>query len=167
MASGEQEIQLVIFRLGVEEYGVPITQVQEINLLSKPTKIPNSPVFLEGVINLRGRIIPVVDLKKRFALDHTKYTKDARIMIVEVNESVIGVIVDEVLEVLRLPAGSIEPPPPVIAGITAAYLDGVGKLDDRLFILLNMDKVLTVSEQEELEQVESMADSGEILIQEG
>jgi|LSQX01.3.fsa_nt_gb purine-binding chemotaxis protein CheW len=167
MASGEQEIQLVIFRLGVEEYGVPITQVQEINLLSKPTKIPNSPVFLEGVINLRGRIIPVVDLKKRFALDHTKYTKDAQIMIVEVNESVIGVIVDEVLEVLRLPAGSIEPPPPVIAGITAAYLDGVGKLDDRLFILLNMDKVLTVSEQEELEQVESMADSGEILIQEG
>ncbi len=167
MASGEQEIQLVIFRLGVEEYGVPITQVQEINLLSKPTKIPNSPVFLEGVINLRGRIIPVVDLKKRFALDHTKYTKDARIMIVEVNESVIGVIVDEVLEVLRLPAGSIEPPPPVIAGITAAYLDGVGKLDDRLFILLNMDKVLTVSEQEELERVESMADSGEILIQEG
>lgn len=167
MASGEQEIQLVIFRLGVEEYGVPITQVQEINLLSKPTKIPNSPVFLEGVINLRGRIIPVVDLKKRFALDHTKYTKDARIMIVEVNESVIGVIVDEVLEVLRLPAGSIEPPPPVIAGITAAYLDGVGKLDDRLFILLNMDKVLTVSEQEELEQVERMADAGEILIQEG
>ncbi|HAF17047.1 MAG TPA: chemotaxis protein CheW, partial [Peptococcaceae bacterium] len=67
MASGEQEIQLVIFRLGVEEYGVPITQVQEINLLSKPTKIPNSPVFLEGVINLRGRIIPGVDLKKRFA----------------------------------------------------------------------------------------------------
>ena len=167
MASGGQEIQLVIFRLGVEEYGVPITQVREINLLSKTTKIPNSPAFLEGVINLRGQIIPVVDLKKRFSIDHTEYSKDARIMIVEVNESVIGVIVDEVLEVLRLPAGSIEPPPPVIAGITAAYLDGVGKLDDRLFILLNMDKVLTVSEQEELEQVESMADSGEILIQEG
>lgn len=167
MTSGEQEIQLVIFRLGAEEYGVPITQVREINLLTKPTKIPNSPAFLEGVINLRGQIIPVVDLKKRFAIDQSEYTKDARIMIVEVNESVIGVIVDEVLEVLRLPASSIEPPPPVIAGITAAYLDGVGKLDDRLFILLNMDKVLTVSEQEELEQVESMADSGEILIQEG
>ncbi|HHY40948.1 MAG TPA: chemotaxis protein CheW [Syntrophaceticus sp.] len=167
MASGGQEIQLVIFRLGVEEYGVPITQVREINLLSKTTKIPNSPAFLEGVINLRGQIIPVVDLKKRFSIDHTEYSKDARIMIVEVNESVIGIIVDEVLEVLRLPASSIEPPPPVIAGITAAYLDGVGKLDDRLFILLNMDKILTLSEQEELEQVERMADAGEILVQEG
>jgi len=88
-------------------------------------------------------------------------------MIVEVNESVIGVIVDEVLEVLRLPASSIEPPPPVIAGITAAYLDGVGKLDERLFILLNMDKILTLSEQEELEQVERMAEAGEIAVQEG
>ncbi len=167
MTSGKQEIQLVIFRLGAEEYGVPITQVQEINLLSKPTKIPNSPSFLEGVISLRKQIIPVVDLKKRFSIEQTDYTKDARIMIVEVNDSIIGVIVDEVLEVLRLPASSIEPPPPVIAGITAAYLDGVGKLDDRLFILLNMDKILTLDEQEELEQVEKVAESGELVVHEG
>lgn len=158
---------MVIFRLGAEEYGVPITQVQEINLLSKPTKIPNSPSFLEGVISLRKQIIPVVDLKKRFSIEQTDYTKDARIMIVEVNDSIIGVIVDEVLEVLRLPASSIEPPPPVIAGITAAYLDGVGKLDDRLFILLNMDKILTLDEQEELEQVEKVAESGELVVHEG
>lgn len=158
---------MVIFRLGAEEYGVPITQVQEINLLSKPTKIPNSPSFLEGVISLRKQIIPVVDLKKRFSIEQTDYTKDARIMIVEVNDSIIGVIVDEVLEVLRLPASSIEPPPPVIAGITAAYLDGVGKLDDRLFILLNMDKILTLDEQEELEQVENAAESGELVVYEG
>lgn len=158
---------MVIFRLGAEEYGVPITQVQEINLLSKPTKIPNSPSFLEGVISLRKQIIPVVDLKKRFSIEQTDYTKDARIMIVEVNDSIIGVIVDEVLEVLRLPASSIEPPPPVIAGITAAYLDGVGKLDDRLFILLNMDKILTLDEQEELEQVEKVAEFGELVVHEG
>lgn len=158
MTSDDAEVQLVVFRLGAEEYGVPITQVQEINHLTKPTKIPKSPVFLEGVINLRGEIIPVIDLKKRFEIDDAGYADDGRIMIVEINGSTVGVIVDEVSEVLRLPKSSIEPPPPVIAGITSTYLEGVGKLDDRLLILLDLNEILTEREQDELEELEEAAD---------
>ncbi len=154
MTSDIVEVQLVVFRLGEEEYGVPITQVKEINLLTKPTRIPKSPPFLEGVINLRGEIIPVIDLKKRFELEHIRYSDDGRIMIVEINGSIVGLIVDEVSEVLRLPKSSIEPPPPVIAGITSTYLEGVGKLDDRMLILLDLNEILTPGEHDELEELE-------------
>ncbi|MDH7577919.1 MAG: chemotaxis protein CheW [Bacillota bacterium] len=152
------EIQLVIFRLGAEEYGVPITQVQEINRLTTPTKIPKAPAFVEGVINLRGKVLPVIDLKKRFGLEGTVYTDEARIVVVEIAGHTVGVIVDVVSEVLRLPLSSIEPPPAVIAGITADYLRGVGKLDDRLLILLDLNKILTESEQNQLgETAEALA----------
>jgi len=158
MTSADAEVQLVVFRLGAEEYGVPITQVQEINRLTKPVKIPRSPVFLEGIINLRGEIIPVVDLKKRFALEHEGYSEGSRIMIVEIKGLIVGVIVDSVSEVLRLPKGSIEPPPPVIAGITCDYVEGIGKLDKRLLILLNLDKILTESEQDKLQELDEAAE---------
>lgn len=147
-----EEVQLVVFRLGAEEYGVPITQVQEINRLTTPTRIPNAPAFLEGVINLRGKIIPIIDLKKRFGLESTVYTDEARIVIVEIDGNTLGVIVDVVSEVLRLPTSSIEPPPSIIAGITAEYLRGVGKLGDRLLILLDLNKVLTETEKEQLNE---------------
>ncbi len=144
------EIQLVVFRLGAEEYGVPITQVQEINRLSAPTKIPKAPAFVEGVINLRGKVLPVIDLKKRFGLEETTYTDEARIVVVEIASQTVGVIVDAVTEVLRLPLSSVEPPPAMIARITADYLRGVGKLDERLLILLDLNKVLTETEQSQL-----------------
>jgi purine-binding chemotaxis protein CheW len=153
MTEEETEIQLVVFRLGMEEYGVPITQVKEIIHFSKPTRIPRAPNFIEGVINLRGKIIPVLDLNKRFGLETTDYGDQARIVVVEINEHTVGVIVDEVSEVLRLSTNNIEPPPAIIAGITANYLHGVGKLDDRLLILLDLNKILTVDEQKELKQV--------------
>jgi purine-binding chemotaxis protein CheW len=148
-----EEIQLVVFRLGAEEYGVPITQVQEIIRLVTPTRIPNVPDFLEGVINLRGNVLPVIDLKKRFGLGSSEYTDEARIVVVEIAGHTVGVIVDFVSEVLRLPMSSIEPPPPIIAGITAEYLRGVGKLDDRLLILLDLNKILTEFEKAQLEEV--------------
>ncbi|NPV30353.1 MAG: purine-binding chemotaxis protein CheW [Firmicutes bacterium] len=152
------EIQLVVFRLGAEEYGVPITQVQEINRLTTPTRIPKAPAFVEGVINLRGKVLPVIDLKKRFGLEGAAYTDEARIVVVEIAGHTVGVIVDVVSEVLRLPVTSIEPPPAVIAGITADYLRGVGKLDDRLLILLDLNKILTETEQSQLrETAEALA----------
>ncbi|SDF00904.1 chemotaxis protein CheW [Sporolituus thermophilus] len=146
------EIQLVIFRLASEEYGLPITKVQEINRLAPITKLPQAAAFMEGIINLRGRIIPVIDLRKRFGLTVTDYTDDTRIVIVEVKGQTVGIIVDAVTEVVRLPASSIEPPPPAFV-LDAQYLNGVGKLDNRLLILLDIDKILTSQEEIALRQV--------------
>lgn len=146
------ELQLVIFRLAQEEYGLPITKVQEINRLVPITKLPQTPSFMEGVINLRGRIIPVIDLRKRFQLTVTEHTEDNRIIIVEVNGQTVGVIVDAVTEVVRLPAASVEPPPPAFI-LDAQYIHGVGKLDERLLILLDIDKILTSQEEIALRQI--------------
>ncbi|MGB9791449.1 MAG: chemotaxis protein CheW [Thermacetogeniaceae bacterium] len=155
-AKGFSEVQLVIFRLGSEEYGVPITQVQEIIHYSPPRKMPGTPPFVEGIINLRGKVIPVIDLKKRFELKGTEESsEDARIVVVDVGGHTVGVIVDEVSEVLRLPSSSIDPPPPIIAGIAAEYLWGVGKLQERLLILVDLEKILTEREKGELEKAES------------
>jgi purine-binding chemotaxis protein CheW len=149
-----EEMQMVVFTLKsgdtVSEYGVPITQVQEINRLTTPTKLPQVPDFVEGIINLRGKIIPVIDLKKRFGMAISNYTDDSRIMLIEVGGQTIGIIVDEVAEVLRISQANIEPPPPIIGGIAADYLTGVGKLDNRLLIMLDMTKILTEGEKEEL-----------------
>ncbi|HZJ85230.1 MAG TPA: chemotaxis protein CheW [Syntrophomonadaceae bacterium] len=149
-----QEVQLVVFILKqgdqICEYGVPITKVQEIISMATPTKMPQTPDFVEGIINLRGKIIPIIDLKKRFKMGESDLTGDTRSVIVEVEGQTIGIIVDEVSEVLRLQTENIEPPPAVIGGITAKYLTGVGKLDDRLLILLDMDRILNEDEIAEL-----------------
>lgn len=151
------EVQLVVFTLKQDdqicEYGVPITKVQEIISMATPTKMPQTPDFVEGIINLRGKIIPIIDLKKRFEMGKSNLTSDTRSVIVEVEGQTIGIIVDEVSEVLRLQVDSIEPPPAVIGGITAEYLTGVGKLDNRLLILLDMDKILNEKEKAELVNV--------------
>ncbi|MPN42542.1 Chemotaxis protein CheW [bioreactor metagenome] len=107
---------------------------------------------MEGIINLRGRIIPVVDLRKRFQLDVTSYDEDTRIIIVEVNGQTVGIIVDAVNEVVRLGADCIEPPPPAFM-LDARYIDGVGKLEDRLLILLDINKILTAQEEIALRQM--------------
>lgn len=147
-----QELQLVIFRLGKEEYGLPITKVQEINRLVPITKLPQTPSFMEGVINLRGRIIPVIDLRKRFGLQVTEHGEDTRIIIVEVNGQTVGIIVDAVNEVVRMPGSSVEPPPPVFI-LDAKYIYGVGKLEDRLLILLDIDNILTSQEEIALKSI--------------
>lgn len=152
-----EEVQLVVFTLRQEdqicEYGVPITKVQEIISMTTPTKMPQTPDFVEGIINLRGKIIPIIDLKKRFDMGKSNITNDTRSVIVEVEGQTVGIIVDEVSEVLRLQVDNIEPPPAVVGGITAEYLTGVGKLDNRLLILLDMDKILTDKEKAELVNV--------------
>lgn len=153
------EIQLVVFMLKqgdvVCEYGVPITQVQEIITMTRPTQLPQSPDFVEGIINLRGKIIPIIDLKKRFQMGASDITSETRSVVVEVEGQTVGIIVDEVSEVLRLATSDIEPPPAVVGGITAEYLTGVGKIEGRLLILLDMNKILSESEKADLVGVAS------------
>src|SRR5450759_1747415 len=141
MANGDI-LQLVTFNLANEEFGVAITRVQEINRMMDITKIPNAPEFIEGVVNLRGKIVPVVDLRKKLGFPEKEHDKSTRIMVVEVNGMVLGFIVDSVSEVLRIPESTIEPPPSLVGGVESDYLNGVGKLDDRLLLLINLEKVI-------------------------
>lgn len=148
-----KEIQLVVFKLGNEEYGVQITQVKEINRLTTATKVPKSPSFVEGIINLRGQIIPIIDLKKRFDLELTEYTGEARIIVIQVGAQTFGIKVDAVSEVLRINTDTIENAPEIVSGIDAQYITGVAKEGERLLILLDLDKLLTEHERKELLQM--------------
>lgn len=150
----EEMTQLVVFRLGTEEFGVEILQVQEIILLSPITRVPKAPGFVEGVINLRGEIIPVVDLRKRFGLEAGELKEDARIVVVDVADNLVGMIVDEVTQPLSLPTSQIQPPPPLAGGVEAAYLRGIGKLADRLIVILNLERALSSQEVEALGEME-------------
>lgn len=144
-------LQLVSFKLGNEEFGIDILIVQEINRMLEITKVPKSPVFVEGVINLRGRVIPIINLRKRFGLPEKDKDKETRIMVVNINNRVVGMTVDAVSEVLRLPIDTIEPPPPMVSGIESEFINGVGKIGNKLLILLDLNKLLSTKEQEILD----------------
>ncbi len=146
-------LQLVSFKLGDEEFGVDIMQVQEIIRMQNITSVPNAPDFVEGVINLRGRVIPIIDLRKRFGLEQKDHDKATRIIVVKVDEITVGLVVDEVSEVLRIPKETVEPPPPIVAGVESEYISGVGKLEDRLLILLDLSKTLSKEEKASLEML--------------
>jgi len=146
-----REDQVVVFQLSEQTYGIDIASVYEIIRMEKITRVPRTPDFVEGVINLRGRIIPVIDLCKRFNLPDSEKTGSSRIIIVDVDGNTVGMIVDAVSEVIRVPVGSIEPPPAMIHGIDAAYLKGIAILDSRLIILLNLEKMLYEHEKSELQ----------------
>ncbi len=145
--SAGELLQLVAFQLGGEDFGVDIMQVQEIIRMPEITRIPQSPDYVGGVINLRGKIIVVINLGMRFGLASKELDDDSRIIVVEVDNHVLGMVVDSVSEVLRLPSADVEPAPELIkAKINAEYLKGVGKLGNRLLILLDLEKVLTDEE---------------------
>jgi purine-binding chemotaxis protein CheW len=154
-----ESTQVVSFRLGPEEYGVDIAQVQEINRMVAVTNVPRAPVFMEGVINLRGQLIPIIDLRTRFGMPRAEHTKNTRIVVTEIGTKRVGMVVDSVSEVLRLPLDAIEPAPDMITGVDTEYIRGVGKIDDRLIILLDLATIVTGSEKRELEttDVESAA----------
>ncbi len=135
-------IQIVSFKLGKEEFGVDILLVQEINRMTQITKVPNSPDFVEGVINLRGKVIPVIDLRRRMNLERVEHDKGTRIIVVEIQNRTIGFIVDSVNEVLRVPADTFEAPPEMVSGIGSEFIRAVGKLEDRLLILIDLNKIL-------------------------
>lgn len=150
---GDELLQLVSFNIGEEEFGVDILKVQEINRMVEVTRVPNTPEYIDGVINLRGKVIPIIDLRRRFGMDRKDKDKNTRIVVVELNGKVLGFVVDAVSEVLRIQKSVTEPPPPIIAGIKAEYITAIGKLENRLLILLDLERVLTTEEHEELKKV--------------
>lgn len=149
----ENEEQVVVCQLAEETYGINIANVREIITMQKITRVPRTPDFIEGIINLRGRILPVIDLRKRFGLAVSEYTRATRIIEVETSGKSVGIIVDGVSEVLRISRDWVEPPSPFIVSVDSEYIRGVAKVDDRLIILLDLDKVLSPSEKAELERV--------------
>jgi purine-binding chemotaxis protein CheW len=150
-------LQLVTFKLGDEEYAIDILKVQEINRMVEITSIPSAPEYVEGVINLRGKVIPVINLRKRFGLDIKEADAQSRIMVVDIGVKV-GIIVDSVSEVLRLSSDTVEPPPPMTTGNGSEYISGVGKLGDRLVILLDIEKLLKNEEVNEMELIQEQTD---------
>ena len=150
---GTDLLQLVTFRIGEEEFGVDILLVQEIIRKMNITRVPRAPDFVEGVINLRGKVIPIIDLRKRFGLETKEYDKNTRFIVIEINDMIVGFVVDSVSEVLRIPSDTVEPPPPVVSGLDSEYISGVGKLEDRLLILLDLDRLLSREEKTQLSQV--------------
>lgn len=154
--TGEQageELQLVAFRLQGEEFAVDIQRVREVLKITQITPLPQALSFIEGVINLRGEVIPVVDLRKRFNITNAQKTGESRIIIVEIDESLVGLIVDSVTEVLHLMSSAVEPPPRRLVGTRTEFIKGVGKLGDRLLIILDLRQILSTDEQVELEQL--------------
>ncbi|WP_337865716.1 chemotaxis protein CheW [Ignavibacterium sp.] len=146
-------LQLVSFMIGNEEYAVDIFYVKEINRLSHITKVPNAPEFIEGVINLRGRIIPVIDLRVRMGLSKKVHDKDSRIIVIEDNNLLVGFLVDAVKEVIRIPKNITEEPPEIVSSHKTDFISSVGKLEDRLLILIDLKKILSKEEQNNLKNV--------------
>jgi purine-binding chemotaxis protein CheW len=146
-------LQVVSFALGSEEYGVDIAQVQEINRMVTITPVPRAPQFMEGVINLRGQLIPIIDLRTRFGMERSERTKNTRIVVTEIGSKRLGMVVDSVSEVLRIPIEQIEDAPDLVAGVDTEYIRGVAKLDARLIIMLNLDRVISSSDKAELEKL--------------
>lgn len=141
-AHDDDLIQLVTFRIGEEEFGVDILAVQEIIRMMQITMVPRAPEFIEGVINLRGKVIPVINMRTRFNKPSLDQDSNTRIVVMELENKIVGFLVDGVSEVLRIPESTVEDPPPVVAGIGSEYIRGIGKLDNRLLILLNLDNLL-------------------------
>lgn len=155
-AADSSETQLVTFSLGQEEYGVPILQVQEIIKFTEITKVPRSPDFVKGVINLRGHVIAVIDLREKFGLHEKTVDKHTRIIIVESQGSTLGLIVDNVNEVKKVKNVMIDAPPAIVSGISSEFIQGVARLDNlgaRLLIIIDLDKVLSTSEAVRLAQM--------------
>jgi len=144
------EKQLIIFGLNNEEYGIDILQVKEIIRMQDITKIPNCPSFVEGIINLRGTIIPIVHLKKRFNMEYSENNDETRIIIVNIDSKLVGFVVDKVLEVKRIDDKLIEDTKNIAVGIREDFISGIVKLDNRLIILLDFAKILTRDEKDSL-----------------
>jgi purine-binding chemotaxis protein CheW len=139
--AGEQ-MELISFRLAQETYAIRLTHVQQIIKLREITLVPRAPEYILGLVSLRGLIIPIFDLRRRLGLATREPTRETRIVVVMQGTKVIGLIVDRIEQVVRLPAGTIEPPPPILGDLEAEYIEGIGRFEGRMLILLNLSKVL-------------------------
>lgn len=144
-------IQLVSFNLEREEYGVYVLKVREIIRMSNVTRVPNTPYYVEGVINLRGKVIPIISLRKKFSLPDAENDKHTRIIVMDVDGELMGFIVDSVSEVIRISSSEIQPPPAVAnGGVDQEYLSGVINRTDRLLVLLDLERVFSGAERNAL-----------------
>lgn len=141
-AEQDEILQLVSFKIGSEEFAIDILKVNEIIRFMEITKMPNAPEYIEGIINLRGKVVPVVDLRTKMGFQPIENNSNTRIIVVELNNKVVGFKVDAVYEVLRIPRSITEQPPELVSNVNSQYITSVGKIDDRLLILLDLDKVL-------------------------
>ncbi|WP_135547191.1 chemotaxis protein CheW [Paenibacillus cymbidii] len=150
-----EEVKVIVFALANEEYGVEVEKVRTIERMMPMTRVPKTPPFVKGVINLRGVVIPVIDLRGRFSLETAAYTDNTRIIIVAVGAIEVGMIVDSANDVIDVDTDNIENPPEIVGGIKAKYLRGIAQIgDSRLLVLLNLEEVLNKSEIVQLEQME-------------
>ena len=144
------QVQLVTFRVGGEEFGLDVFQVHEILRYTEPTPMPKAPAFVEGVLDVRGTLVPVVDLRKRFELHEVRYDDDTRIILVDFQGERLGLIVDEVSEVLRVPETAVTPPPQFVRGLAAEFIRGIVRMESRLVVLLDLERILSSQERMQL-----------------
>ncbi|WP_217557523.1 chemotaxis protein CheW [Paenibacillus sp. GbtcB18] len=151
-----EDKKIIVFALAHEEYGVEVDKVKTIERMQPMTRVPKTPAFVKGVINLRGVVVPVIDLRSRFGLPETEYSDNTRVIIVAVNELEVGLIVDSANDVIDLNEDNIENPPEVVGGIKAKYLHGIAKIgEERLLVLMNLEQVLNRDEIIQLEKIEA------------
>lgn len=153
----EDQLQLVTFEVASEEFAIDILRVHEINRMMGLTRVPQSPPEVEGVINLRGKIVPVVDLRRRFGFEPAERSEQSRIIVVEVKDRVIGFMVDRVHEVLRIDPGIVDPLPSMISTIDSGFIKGVCKLEDRLIILLEIERLFGTKTIDAIDSVTTAA----------
>ncbi len=154
-AAREQTLQMIDFTVGGDEYAVEIQKVREVINFREITQLPKAPSFVKGIINLRGEVIPVIDLREKFGLSHEDYSPLTNVVIVEIGRKAVGVVVDNVRHVIRVSPSDLAPSPPFIGGLSGRYVNGVAKLGERLIVVLDMDKILTVPEMIELDALET------------
>ncbi|MGH7656839.1 MAG: chemotaxis protein CheW [Gemmatimonadales bacterium] len=144
--AADDEIQIVVFRVGTQEFALDIFQIERILRYEKPSRVPQAPDYLEGVISWGDRVVPVVDLRKRLEV-HAELSEDVRIMVLILDEDRIGILVDQVVEVLRVDSTSIAAPPPLVRGLAAEFISGIVNRPDRTIVMLNAGRLLNSQER--------------------
>ena len=144
--AGSFERQFIHFSLGDGHYGIPIEHVSEILKMESITEVPKAPKYIEGVINLRGNVVPIIDLRKRFGMPEIEYTKKNKIIIIDFRKRLIGLIVDMVSEVITLNEKEVEPSLPTIGGLKAEFISGIGKINDMLIIIIEIHRIISSGE---------------------
>jgi len=147
------ETQVVVLELANEHYGVDIAAIEGIIKMRAITRMPHAPSYVEGITNLRGTVVPVIDLRRRFGLEQQPVTQDTRIVVAYMEENKVGLIVDAVSQVMRVTDDAIQPPPSIATTVNSAFIKGIAKIDGQLVILLDLDKILNATEKESLAAV--------------
>lgn len=153
--------QFISFSVGDEEYGLELLRVKEVIRVREITWLPKAPSFVKGIINLRGDVIPIIDLRDKFGLEAKDATAMTRVIVTEVAGKLMGMVVDSASQVVRIPVDQIDPPPAVLGGFSEEFITGVGKIEDKLIILLNSDAILTAVERTQLGSLQNPATGSE------